>query len=208
VVLIGLTGGIGSGKSTVSSMLAGRGVVVIDADQIARDVVEPGGPAYEAVVNRFGPGVVGADGALDRPALAEIVFSDPDARDDLGRITHPVIAEVMAKRLADQEGSDNLVVLDVPLLVESSRPHPGMLGVVVVDVAPETARARLVESRGMTEEEVDARMAAQATREERLARADFVLDNSGSLSALEAEVDRLQQWVARLERSSGKGPAS
>lgn len=198
MILIGLTGGIGSGKSTVSSMLARRGAVVIDADKIAREVVEPGGPAYDAVVDRFGPGILAPDGSLDRPALAEIVFADPEALSDLQAITHPVIGKVMAERLAEQEGMDNLVVLDVPLLVESSRRYPGMRGVVVVDVAPETARARLVESRGMTEAEVDARMSAQASREERLARADFVVDNSGPLPQLEAEVDRLVRWAAGL----------
>lgn len=212
VLVVGLTGGIGSGKSTVSSLLEERGAVVVDADRIAREVVAPGGPAYQPVVDRFGPGVVAADGTIDRPALAAVVFADPAARADLEAITHPVVGATMAERLTAQAGTDNVVILDVPLLVEGGRgradegeggrrslPH-GVAAVVVVDTPPAIAVERLVRDRGMKAADVEARMAAQATREERLALADVVVDNSGSPEELRAEVDRAWAWVEDLHR--------
>jgi dephospho-CoA kinase len=220
VLVVGLTGGIGSGKSTVSSLLEERGAVVVDADRIAREVVAPGGPAYQPVVDRFGPSVVGADGAIDRPALAAVVFADPSARADLETITHPVVGATMAERLTAQAGTDRVVVLDVPLLVEGGRrrsggeapgerpnlPH-GVAAVVVVDTPPELAISRLVRDRGMKPAEVEARMAAQATREDRLALADVVIDNSGSTEALVQEVDRAWAWIEDLRRRKGQpGP--
>jgi dephospho-CoA kinase len=213
VLVVGLTGGIGSGKSTVSALLEERGAVVVDADRIAREVVAPGGPAYQPVVDRFGPSVVSVDGAIDRPALAAVVFTDPSARADLEAITHPVVGATMAERLTAQAGTDNVVVLDVPLLVEGgwrrsgdegrggqrNLPH-GVAAIVVVDTPPEVAVERLVRDRGMKAADVEARMAAQATREERLARADVVIDNSGSAENLGGEVDRAWAWIEDLHR--------
>jgi dephospho-CoA kinase len=213
MLVVGLTGGIGSGKSTVSALLEERGAIIVDADRIAREVVAPGGPAYQPVVDRFGPSVVSADGAIDRPALAAVVFADPSARADLEAITHPVVGATMAERLTAQTGTDNVVVLDVPLLVEAGRrrsggedpggkrnlPH-GVAAVVVVDTPPEVAVERLVRDRGMKAAEVEARMAAQATREERLALADVVIDNSGAPDDLGREVDRAWAWIEDLHR--------
>ena len=202
MLVVGLTGGIGSGKSTVSEMLAARGAVVIDADEVAHLVVEPGGRAYQAVVDRFGMEVVGADGRLDRSALAGLVFADPAARSDLNAIVHPAVGEVMAQRVESESKKDDVVILDIPLLVESaSHQRPAMAGIVVVDCPPEVALRRLVESRGMSEDQVRARMEAQATRDERLARADYVIDNSGSLQDLTIQVDRCWSWIQGLSRT-------
>jgi dephospho-CoA kinase len=198
VLVVGLTGGIGSGKSTVSAMLAGRGAVVIDADLTTRQVQAPGGPAYQPILDRFGPGVVAADGTLDRPALAALVFSDPAARADLQAIVWPAVGQSMAAQMAAHEGTDAVVIMDIPLLAESSNERPYLAGVLVVDCPPEVAVERLVGQRGMSEDDARARMAAQATREQRLARADFVIDNSGDLDHLAAEVDRAWGWIESL----------
>ncbi|MEX2293200.1 MAG: dephospho-CoA kinase [Acidimicrobiales bacterium] len=184
--LIGLTGGIGSGKSTVSALLARLGAVVIDADGITRDLQKPGTPVFEQMVDRFGEVIVAPDGALDRQAVATIVFSDAAALADLGRIVHPPVGAEIARRIEQEAATDHLVILDVPLLVESGRDD--MSGLVVVDLDPEIAVRRLVERRGMREDDVRARMAAQASRADRLARADIVIDNSGSIEDLEAAV--------------------
>jgi dephospho-CoA kinase len=194
VLLIGLTGGIGSGKSTVSALLAERGAVVIDADAITRDVQRPGTPVLEAMIERFGPGILAADATLDRQAVADIVFADPDALADLGRIVHPAVGAEIARRLQEEAGTDHVVVLDVPLLVESGRDD--MAALLVVDVDPEIAVQRLVEQRGMREDDARARMARQASREDRRAKADVVIDNSGSLADLEAAV--ADAWPALL----------
>jgi dephospho-CoA kinase len=196
VKLVGLTGGIGAGKSTVSALLAERGAVVVDADAVVRDLQAPGTPVFGAIVERFGPGVVGPDGALDRPALAAVVFSDPAALSDLNAIVHPAVGVEIARRLAEQAGGDRVVVLDVPLLVESGRYR--VAGVLVVDVPPEVAVERLVRDRGMTEEDARARMARQARREDRLAAADLVIDNAGSREDLEAAVARAWAWILTL----------
>jgi dephospho-CoA kinase len=193
VLNIGLTGGIGSGKSTVSALLAARGAVVVDADRIAREVVEPGTPGLAAVVEAFGPGVVGPDGALDRPALAAVVFADPDARARLDGIVHPLV-RARAAALAAEAPADAVVVHDVPLLVETGRWEPYDL-VLVVQADPETRVARLVR-RGLAEADARARMAAQATDEQRRAVADVVLDNSGSQEELAAQVERF--WAERV----------
>ncbi len=185
--LIGLTGGIGSGKSTVSALFAERGAVVIDADAITRDLQRPGTQVFDAMVERFGPTIVAADGGLDRQAVADIVFSDPDALADLGRIVHPAVGAEIARRIEEEVGTDHLVILDVPLLVESGRDDMGAL--VVVDVDPEVAVARLVEHRSMREDDVRARMARQVSRADRLAKADIVIDNSGTLADLAAAVE-------------------
>jgi dephospho-CoA kinase len=198
VLVVGLTGGIGSGKSTVSALLARRGAAIIDADLIAREVVEPGGPAYAGVVERFGPGIMAADGTIDRPKLAEVVFNDPDARRDLNGLTHPAVGVVMAERAAAHRDTDDVVVLDIPLLAEGGRDRYGLAGVLVVDTPVEVAVRRLVDQRGFSEADARARVAAQVTREARRAIADVVIDNSGALTDLEAEVDRAWAWLDTL----------
>ena len=200
MLVVGLTGGIGAGKSTVSSLLAGRGAVVVDADLIARQVVEPSGPAYQGVVDRFGKDVVLDDGSLNRPAIAEIVFNDADALKDLNAVVHPAVGAVIAERLAEEASTDHIVILDVPLLVESGRTNTA--GTIVVDCPPEEALRRAV-ARGLPEDDVRRRMANQVSREERLAKADFVVDNSAPESALAAEVDKAWAWIQTLNSRSG-----
>ncbi len=197
MVVVGLTGGIGSGKSTVGRLLVERGAVLVDADQVARQVVEPGEPTLAALVRRFGEGVLGADRALDRAALAAIAFSDDQAREDLNRITHPAIHEEMLRQVAAADPGA-VVVMDVPLLAESGRERYALDGVIVVDLPVELAVSRLVATRGYTEEEAGARLAAQATREERRRIADVVVDNSGDLAHLRSEVDRVWVWIGTL----------
>jgi dephospho-CoA kinase len=196
VKLVGLTGGIGAGKSSVSALLAAKGAVVVDADALVRELQARGTPVFEAIVERFGTGVVGPDGELDRPALAAVVFQEPHALQDLNGIVHPAVGAEILRRVAEHEGTDHVVVLDVPLLVESGRYRAS--GVIVVDTPPEVAVERLVRDRGMTEEEARARMARQASREERLAKADFVIDNRGSPDALDDAVDRAWAWISTL----------
>ena len=194
--VVGLTGGIGAGKSTVSARLAARGAVVVDADAVVRELQAKGTPVFEAIVERFGPGVVGPDGELDRPALAAIVFGDPEALKELNALVHPAVGVEVLRRVDEQRGTDSVVVLDVPLLVESGR--YSVAGVIVVDTPPDVAVGRLVRDRGMTEDEARARMARQASREERLARADLVIDNSGPPEALQEAVDRAWAWIQTL----------
>ena len=194
--LVGLTGGIGAGKSSVSARLAAKGAVVVDADAVVRELQAKGTPVFEAIVDRFGPGVVGPDGELDRPALAAVVFGDPEALKDLNGLVHPAVGAEVLRRVAEQQGTDRVVILDVPLLVESGRYRAS--GVIVVDVHPDLAVERLVRDRGMTAEDARARMARQASREERLARADLVIDNSGPPEALDEAVDRAWAWISTL----------
>ncbi|MFC9296179.1 dephospho-CoA kinase [Streptomyces sp. NPDC057011] len=183
---VGLTGGIGAGKSEVSRLLAGYGAVIVDADRIAREVVEPGTPGLAAVVAAFGEAVLTAEGALDRPKLGSIVFADPEKLRTLNAIVHPLVGARSAE-LEAAAGADAIVVHDVPLLTENGL-APLYDLVVVVDAAPGTQLARLTALRGMAEEEARARMAAQATREQRLAVATLVIDNDGPLEALEPQV--------------------
>lgn len=194
--VVGLTGGIGAGKSTVSAALAARGAVVIDADAITREVQEPGAPVFAAMVERFGATIVRADGTLDRQAVADIVFPDPEALADLNAIVHPAVGATLAERLAEQVGTNHVVILDVPLLVESGRDD--MAGIIVVDVDPETAVQRLVEHRGFAEDDARARISRQADREARLARAGFVVDNEGDLDALEPQIEACWAWILGL----------
>jgi len=198
VLVVGLTGGIGSGKSTVSALLAERGAVVVDADRIAREVVVPGGAAYEGVIDRFGAAVVAEDGSIDRAALAAIVFADAGALADLNALTHPAVGEAVAARLAEEGATDDVVVLDVPLLVETESARSLCAGVVVVDCPEELAVERLVRHRGMTEDQVRQRMAAQVGRDERLARADRVIVNDGSWEHLRTQVETTWQWIEAL----------
>ncbi|MFF5722088.1 dephospho-CoA kinase [[Kitasatospora] papulosa] len=183
---VGLTGGIGAGKSEVSRLLARYGAVVIDADRIAREVVEPGTPGLTAVVEAFGPGILTQDGSLNRPALGSIVFSDPARLATLNGIVHPLVGARSAE-LERAAGAGAVVVHDVPLLTENGL-APLYDLVVVVDAKPATQLDRLVRLRGMTESDARARMAAQATREQRLAVADLVIDNDGPLEDLESQV--------------------
>ena len=201
VLLVGLTGGIGSGKSTVSAMLAERGAVIIDADALVRSLQQPGMPVFDAMVERFGPSIVAADGTLDRAAVAGIVFTDEQARKDLEAIVHPAVGAEMIRLLGEQAGTDHIVIYDVPLLVESGKKGYG--AVVVVDVDPEVAVQRLVTSRGMDEADARNRIANQVPREERVAIADRVLDNSGTVEALAAQVDDLWEWLQKREGESG-----
>jgi dephospho-CoA kinase len=200
MILIGLTGGMGSGKSSVSARLAAKGAVVIDADAITRSLQEPGQPVLAQMVARFGPGILAADGALDRQVVADIVFNDADALADLNAIVHPAVGTEIARRLGEEAATDHVVILDVPLLVESGRSD--LRALIVVDVDPEVAVDRLVRFRGVREDDARARMARQATRAQRLASADLVLDNSGSEADLDDEVERAWAWI----RSLGSGP--
>ena len=196
MILLGLTGGIGSGKSTVSALLAARGAIIIDADAIARELQAPGTPLVIALKDRFGDSIVDENVALIRPALATIVFADPEALKDLNKIVHPAIAKEMDLRLQEQRDTNNVVVLDIPLLAEN--PRKGLSGVVVVDIPTELAVERLVEFRSMTNEDASARIAQQASREDRVAIADKVIDNSGDMESLSDQVEDVWQWALTL----------
>jgi dephospho-CoA kinase len=195
--VVGLTGGIGAGKSTVLDMLAKRGAVVIDADAIVHDEQRAGKPVFNAMVEAFGPEIVGPDGELDRPKVASIVFNDPEKLKQLNAITHPAVGKEVLRRLTEA-GEDGIVVIDIPLLTENTRSERGLQAVIVVDVHPDTQLDRAV-TRGADADDAKKRMAAQATRDERLTLADHVLDNEGSLEALEKQVDEL--WERLLEAS-------
>ena len=201
---IGLTGGIGSGKSTVAAMLGDRGASLVDADAIVRDLQTPGTPVFTAMVQRWGDRILDDDGWLDRQAVADIVFADADELAALNGIVHPAVGDEMTRRREALADTDATVILDIPLLVESG--HQGLAGVIVVDVDPEVAVARLVAGRGFTPDDARSRIARQASREERLGRADLVVDNGGSLEDLTREVDRAWSWIGTLERpQSGSG---
>ena len=195
---IGLTGSIGSGKSTVASLLVERGAVLIDADAIVREIQQPGMPVFSAMVERWGDGIVAEDGTLDRQAVADRVFGDADELAALNAIVHPVVVDEMTRRREALAGTDATVVLDIPLLIESG--HDGLAGIIVVDVDPELAVERLMTHRGFTEADARERIARQASRTDRLARADMVVDNSGSLDDLVVQVDRVQVWLDALDR--------
>ena len=196
MILVGLTGGIGSGKSTVSEMLAARGAEIVDADVITRDVQRPGSPVIDKIVERFGQSVVDSHGALIRPALAEIVFSDADALRDLNGIVHPAVAKEMNRRVEDARTTGTILVLDIPLLTEN--PRKGLQGKIVVDVPPDVQVERLVRYRGFSEDDARARISRQASREERLKDADFVVDNSGDVEDLDPQIERLWTWLTSL----------
>jgi len=203
VFAIGLTGGIGSGKSTVADLLVARGAVLIDADRVAREVVAPGGPAYAPVVERFGLGILDQDGSIDRPALAAVVFSDEAALADLNAITHPAIGIEMIERRQALAGTEALVVLAIPLLTALHRETVGLDAVVVVDCPIELALDRLVGARGMERADAEARIAAQVSREERRHEADWIVDNSGDLDHLSGEVERLVTWIEGRRTEAG-----
>src|SRR3954469_26025620 len=192
--LIGLTGGIASGKSTIASRLASHGAVVVDADRIAREVVEPGTPALAAIARRFGEGVIAPDGSLDRPALGAIVFGDPEALQALNGITHPAVLAESTSRFAAAAAADPdaIVVYDVPLLVESANEYP-FDHVVVAHADAATRIHRLVTLRGMDAAEAERRIRSQASDDERLAVADSVIDTGGTLAHTLEQVDALWQ---------------
>ncbi len=190
MLLVGLTGGIGAGKSTVANLLAERGAVVLDADQVARDVVEPDQPAFAALVEEFGPDIVGSDGRLDRAAVAAKAFSTPEGKAALDAITHPAIHAEFGRRMLEAP-ADAIVVMDVPLLVESKTAAERGYEVVIVVEAPEDIRLDRLEGRGLDRSDAAARMRAQATDEERRAVATHLLDNGADHDALVAQVDTL-----------------
>ncbi|MFM7410432.1 MAG: dephospho-CoA kinase [Actinomycetota bacterium] len=196
MILVGLTGGIGSGKTTVSGMLAARGAVIIDADQITRELQAPGSPVLDEIVAAFGAEVLDKRGTLDRPALAAKVFGDADALTRLNKIVHPAVGREMATRLEAQRNTDNVVVLDIPLLVEN--PREGLCGTLVVDLPLQIAVERLVTFRNMSRADAEARISRQASREARVAIADHVIDNSGDLESLEAQVESAWRWMTTL----------
>lgn len=196
MILLGLTGGIGSGKTVVSSLLAERGAIIIDADAVVRELQEPGQPLLKELADAFGDSIIASDGSLDRGALASIAFNDKDALSRLNKIVHPAVGKEMDRRLNEQRDTDNVVVLDIPLLAEN--PRKGLCGVIVVDVPVETAVSRLVEFRNMDEADARARIAHQASREKRLALADVVVENSGTLDDLARRVDEVWAWAQTL----------
>lgn len=198
---IGLTGGIGSGKSTVATMLAELGAVVIDADQVSRELVEPGMPALEELTDAFGTGILRPDGTLNRGRLAELAFASPQGTAKLNEIMHPRIAKESARRMAAAPAAP-FVVYDMPLLVETGQAD--VVDVVVVVDLPESEQVRrAVELRGLDPEDVRRRMRVQATRQQRKAAADYVIDNSGSLERTRAQVEDLWQ---ELRTAAGQSP--
>ena len=198
MILVGLTGGIGSGKSTVSQLLADRGAIIIDGDAIARALQRSGTAVFAAMVERFGD-VVAADGELDRAKIASIVFADAVALADLNKIVHPAIGVEMMRRIGELRDTDAIAILDFPLLAES--PRKGLSGVIVVDVDPEIAIDRVVRDRGMKANDVRARIDKQASRKDRLAIADRVLDNSGTKEDLIRQVDEAWEWIVALPKA-------
>jgi dephospho-CoA kinase len=196
MILVGLTGGIGAGKSTVSSMLAARGAVIIDGDVVARDLQSTGSPVLDRMVERFGAQIIDDGGSLDRPAVAEIVFADKGALKDLNAIVHPAMQDEITRQIEAQRDTDRVVVLDFPLLGEN--PRGDLRATIVVDIPVELAVERLVEQRGMDVDDARARIASQVSREKRLETATHVIDNSGDLSALDHQIDDLWERIRTL----------
>jgi dephospho-CoA kinase len=196
VILVGLTGGIGAGKSTVSAMLAERGAVIVDADQIARDLQSPGSPVLDSMAERFGEQIIREDGSLDRAAVASIVFNDEAALKDLNGIVHPAMQSEIQRQIDEHRSTDRVVVLDFPLLGEN--PRKGLAATIVVDIPVDVAVRRLVDQRGMDEVDARARINSQISRDERVATATHVLDNGGDRDSLIAQVDELWQQLLEL----------
>ena len=193
--LIGLTGAIGSGKSSVSALFARKGAIIIDGDGIAKQLQQKGSATLQKMVDEFGD-ILLENGELDRAKVAQLVFGDADLLKRLNAIMHPAISKEILRQIEANSTTDNVVVLDMPLLVEN--PREGLSGLVVVDVDPEVAITRLVQFRNMNEDDAQRRMASQASREDRLKVADRVIDNSGSPDALDAQVDEVWDWFATL----------
>jgi dephospho-CoA kinase len=197
MLLVGLTGGIGAGKSSVAALLAERGAVILDADQVARDVVEPDAPAFAALVERFGPEIVGPDGRLDRPKLAELAFASDTGTADLNTIVHPAVGKEFLARM-QAAPADAIVVCDVPLLVESETARSRGYEYVIVVEAPLETRLDRLEERGVPRNDAVARIAQQATDDERRAIATHLVDNAGDRAQLEAQVDAIWQDLQRI----------
>ena len=199
MIVIGLTGGIGSGKSTVSDRFVERGAILIDADQIVRELQQPGASVHSEMVKRFGDGILNSDETLNRQAVAEIVFSDKEYLRELNEIVHPPVNREIRHRIREEADTDNLLVLDIPLLVEGilagGPPRYIVSGILVVDTPPEIAVQRLVEYRGFVEEDARARIKAQVSRDKRLELADFVIDNSVAMSDLDPQVASAFRWA-------------
>ncbi|HXZ83450.1 MAG TPA: dephospho-CoA kinase [Acidimicrobiales bacterium] len=201
MVVIGCTGGIGSGKSTVAALLERRGARIVDTDALARGVTAPGTPGHRAVVARFGAQIIAPDGSLDRQALAALVFSDPAARRDLEAIVHPLVFAAMSRELAAIPPGE-VVVCVLPLLAETDARHRyGLDGVLVVDAPEDLVVERLVRDRGMDETDARSRIAAQADRFQRVALADYVILNAGTLAELEEMTERAWHWIERLGKA-------
>ena len=196
MILVGLTGGIGAGKSTVSAMLAERGAIIVDADQIARDLQSPGSPVLDSMAERFGAHIICDDGSLDRAAVAAIVFNDEAALKDLNGIVHPAMQSEIQRQIDEHRSTDRVVVLDFPLLGEN--PRKGLAATIVVDIPVDVAVRRLVDQRGMDEADARARINSQISRDERLATATHVIDNGGDRDSLTAQVDELWQQLLEL----------
>jgi dephospho-CoA kinase len=200
MIAIAVTGGLGSGKSTVVRLLAERGAETLDADVLARAALEPGTTGFDATVARFGNGIVDDGGAIDRRALGRIVFADADARRDLEEIVHPFVIEGIARRTEAIDGTDRVLVLELPLLVEGGgRSRYRIDGVLVVDSPVDLAIERVVRDRGFDEDEAKARIAAQADAGERLRAADFIIMNHGTPEELSLMVDGAWEWIQRIE---------
>jgi dephospho-CoA kinase len=197
VLCVGLTGGIGAGKSTVAGLLVDHGAKLVDADLIAREVVAPGGPAYAPLLERFGSDILDGAGLIDRPRLAGLVFGNPEALADLNSITHPAIGVEMIQRKDRFANTDEIVVMDIPLLRSVHREMLSLAAVIVVDTPTELALERLVTLRGMAPGDAEARIGSQVDRATRLEGADYVINNSGGLADLQAEVDGV--WAALVE---------
>ena len=197
MILIGLTGGIGSGKSEVARRLTERGAEIIDADLIVRELQQPGAEIYEKMIELFGSEVVAADQSLDRTAIAKKVFTDESLLKTLNQLVHPVVKRVMNERVESFRDTEKVVILDIPLLVEN--PREGLDGVLVVDLDAEIAVKRLVVQRNMSAEDARARIAKQATREQRLAIANHVIDNSGDRNALSQKIEIAWSWIKSLK---------
>lgn len=210
MLLVGLTGGIGAGKSTVSVLLAEHGAVIVDADQIARDLQLPGSPVLDRMAERFGDHIIRDDGSLDRAAVASIVFGESEAAKralaDLNGIVHPAMQDEIERQVRAEADADRIVVLDFPLLGEN--PRDDVEATIVVDIPVDVAVERLVEFRGMNADDARRRIASQISREERLARATHVVDNSGDLDQLRVEVDGLWARLVDLRDRSHRSEHS
>ncbi len=202
MIVIGLTGGIGSGKSTVSDRFVDHGAILIDADQIVKELQQPGQIVYSEMVTHFGIDILNDDQTLDRQTIAGLVFSDKEALRQLNQIVHPPVNKEIRRRIREQADSENLLVLDIPLLVEGiiagGPPRYVVSGILVVDTPSEVSVQRLIEYRGFTEEDARSRIQAQVARERRLEVADFVIDNSVALNELEPQIISAMRWAMNL----------
>lgn len=205
MILLALTGGIGSGKSSVCNRLESRGAVIVDSDALIKELQLPGGSLFEAMVEHFGDRIVADDGTLNRQAVADIVFAEEDELAALNAMAHPAVRAESVRRVKEQEATDNLVVMDIPLLLETQREHLDRYrAIIVVDLPVDAAVERLMTHRGFSEEDARNRIANQVSREERLAVADFVVDNSGSEADLDAEIERAWPGLIALPHGNPK----